>query len=98
MQTEPANVEWIYLEKIRLSEGIDIEIVILSGASRSLIARGAVEGPAVCSWRRYILHIFGQFVPVLSRSILIHLNATQPEVKMRVADEPACAGRQQRAA
>jgi hypothetical protein len=28
---------------------IDIEIVILSGAFRSLIARGAVEGPAVCS-------------------------------------------------
>jgi hypothetical protein len=28
---------------------IEIEIVILSGASRSLIARGVVEGPAVYS-------------------------------------------------
>jgi hypothetical protein len=28
---------------------ISLEIVILSGDSRSLIARVAVEGPAVCS-------------------------------------------------
>jgi len=31
---------------------MNIEIVILSGASRSFIARGGVEGPAVCSWRQ----------------------------------------------
>jgi len=33
----------------RMDRWTDIEIVILSGASRSFIARGVVEGPAVGS-------------------------------------------------
>jgi hypothetical protein len=41
--------------------------VILSEASRSLIARGAVEGPAFGSWRQtlssYLQHLFAQPTP-----------------------------------
>jgi hypothetical protein len=37
------------ISKLLHPEGIPIKIVILSGVSRSFIARGAVEGPAVYS-------------------------------------------------
>jgi hypothetical protein len=42
------NIEIVNIEIVNI-EIVNIEIVILSGASRSLIARCAVEGPAVCS-------------------------------------------------
>jgi len=38
----------------------NVEIVILIGAPRSLIARGAVEGPAVCSQRQHRALSFNQ--------------------------------------
>ena len=44
---------------------MNIEIVILSGASRSFIAGGAVEGPAVCSSLRPF-HPERVIIPILS--------------------------------
>src|SRR5438270_5607886 len=45
----------------------DIEIVILSGACRGLVARGAVEGPAVCShYRDFSMPFVYRFTPALA--------------------------------